>query len=80
MLFWKSEFRDRNFTLDYEAFTKQSEIMGRNLFNYLQLPWDQQYLDGKKKKRPVKTALQLQVKKGIYIKGSKSSLLKLIGL
>ena len=66
MLFWKSKFRDRIFTLDYEAFTEQPEIVGINLFDYLQLPWDPQYLDGKKNKRPVKTASQLQVKKDIY--------------
>ena len=66
MLFWKSKFRDRIFTLDYEVFTEQPEIMGSNLFDYLQLPWNQKYLDGKKNTRPVKTASQLQVKKGIY--------------
>ena len=66
MLFWKSKFRDRIFTLDYEAFTEQPEIVGSNLFDYLQLPWDPQYLDGRKNKRPIKTASQLQVKKDIY--------------
>jgi tetratricopeptide (TPR) repeat protein len=66
MLFWKSVFPDRIFTLDYEAFTEEPEIMGSNLFDYLQLPWNQQYLDGTKNNRPVKTASQLQVKKGIY--------------
>ena len=66
MLFWKSVFPDRIFTLDYEAFTEEPEIMGSNLFDYLQLRWNQQYLDGTKNNRPVKTASQLQVKKGIY--------------
>ena len=66
MLFWKSVFPDRIFTLDYEAFTEEPEIIGSNLFDYLQLPWNQQYLDGTNNNRPVKTASQLQVKKGIY--------------
>ena len=66
MLFWKSKFQDRIFTLDYDAFTEEPEILGRNLFEFLQLFWKQEYLDGGKNTRPVKTASQLQVKKGIY--------------
>ena len=66
MLFWKSKFQDRIFTLDYDAFTEEPEILGRNLFEFLQLFWKQEYLDGRKNNRPVKTASQLQVKKGIY--------------
>ena len=69
MLFWKSKFQDRIFTLDYDAFTEEPEIIGRNLFDFLQLSWKQEYLDEKRNDRPVKTASQLQVKKGIY-KGS----------
>ena len=66
MLFWKSKFQDRIFTLDYDAFTEEPKIIGSDLFDFLQLPWKQEYLDGKTNKRPVKTASQLQVKKGIY--------------
>ena len=69
MLFWKSKFLNRIFTLDYEAFTEDPEIIASNLFDFLQIAWKQEYLDVKKNKRPVKTASQLQVKKGIY-KGS----------
>ena len=69
MLFWKSKFQDRIFTLDYDAFTEEPEILGSNLFDFLQLSWKQEYLDEKRNDRPVKTASQLQVKKGIY-KGS----------
>ena len=71
MLFWKSKFQDRIFTLDYDAFTEEPEILGRNLFEFLQLLWKQEYLDGGKNNRPVKTASQLQVKKGIYRGSSK---------
>ena len=66
MLFWKSKFRDRIFTLDYDAFTEEPAIMGSNLFDFLQIAWKLEYLDGKKNDRLVKTASQLQVKKGIY--------------
>ena len=66
MIFWKSKFHDRIFTLDYDAFTEEPEIIGRNLFDFLRLPWKQEYLDNRKSKRPVKTASKLQVKKGIY--------------
>ena len=69
MRFWKSRFPDRIFTLNYEAFTENPEIIGSNLFDFLQMAWKQEYLDVKKNKRPVKTASQLQVKKEIY-KGS----------
>ena len=66
ILFWKSKFQDRIFTLDYDAFTEEPEIIGSNLFDFLKLSWKQEYLDEKRNDRPVKTASQLQVKKGIY--------------
>lgn len=72
MLFWKSKFQDRIFTLDYDAFTEEPEIIGSSLFDFLQLSWKQEYLDGKRNDRPVKTASQLQVKKGIYRNSSQA--------
>lgn len=72
MLFWKSKFQDRIFTLDYDAFTEEPEIIGSSLFDFLQLSWKQKYLDGKRNDRPVKTASQLQVKKGIYRNSSQA--------
>ena len=72
MLFWKSKFQDRIFTLDYDAFTEEPEIIGSSLFDFLQLSWKQKYLDGKRNDRPVKTASQLQVKKGIYRNSSRA--------
>ena len=72
MLFWKSKFQDRIFTLDYDAFTEEPEIIGSNLFDFLQLSWKQEYLDGTRNDRPVKTASQLQVKKGIYRNSSQA--------
>ena len=72
MLFWKSKFQDRIFTLDYDAFTEEPEIIGSNLFDFLQLSWKQEYLDVTRNDRPVKTASQLQVKKGIYRNSSQA--------
>ena len=72
MLFWKSKFQNRIFTLDYDAFTEEPEIIGSNLFDFLQLSWKQEYLDVTRNDRPVKTASQLQVKKGIYRNSSQA--------
>ena len=66
IIFWKSKFQDRIFTLDYDALTEEPEIIGRNLFDFLQLPWSKQYLNTKQDNRPVSTASRLQVKKVIY--------------
>ena len=66
ILFWKSKFQDRIFTLDYDAFTEEPEILGSNLFDFLQLPWSKQYLNTEKNNRQVSTASRLQVKQGIY--------------
>ena len=37
MLFWKSKFQNRIFTLDYDAFTEEPEIIGSNLFDFFKV-------------------------------------------
>ena len=37
MLFWKFKFQNRIFTLDYDAFIEEPEIIGSNLFDFFEV-------------------------------------------
>ena len=66
MRFWKAKLSNRLFTLKYENFTANSHKVGKKLFDFLELDWEDGVLDQKNQKRAVKTASQLQVKREIY--------------
>ena len=51
---------------------KSQKLLEATFLIFLKFSWKQEYLDQKRNDRPVKTASQLQVKKGIYKNSSQT--------
>lgn len=66
MAFWRSQFPDCMYEIDYEALTSDQETETRKLTNYLGLPWQEALLNFHLNSRTVTTASSLQVRKQIY--------------
>jgi hypothetical protein len=66
MAFWRSQFPDCIYEIDYEALTSDQETETRKLANYLGLPWQDALLNFHLNSRTVTTASSLQVRKPIY--------------
>ena len=69
MNFWKEQYGDSIYQLDYEKLTNNQEEETRNLIKYIGLPWEDVCLSPHKNKRSVRTASQQQVRQKVY-KGS----------
>ena len=69
MSFWKSQFEDELYYLDYEALTENQEEETRKLLAFCGLEWQQACLEFHTNKKSVKTASVAQVRNKIY-KGS----------
>jgi len=63
---WSSLFQFEIHNVQYEKLVMNQEIVSRQLFEYLGLEWDDNYLDFHKNKRAVRTTSNLQVRQSIY--------------
>ena len=72
MDFWHLRFSGLFYEISYENLTENTEPEIRQLFKFLELPFEEECLEYHKKKRVVLTASQAQVNKGIYKGSSKS--------
>ena len=66
MAFWRSQFPDCMYEIDYEALASDQETETQKLVNYLGLPWQEALLNFHLNSRTVTTASSLQVRKQIY--------------
>jgi tetratricopeptide (TPR) repeat protein len=72
MLFWRDQYSDRIYELDYESLTENQEQETRKLLAHCGLDWEEQCLDFHKTKRVVKTTSANQVRKKMYTGSSES--------
>jgi len=66
MDFWRKEFPNRIYDLDYELLTRNQESETRKLLEYCELDWEEQCLEFYKTKRAVRTASSRQVRQKMY--------------
>ena len=66
MEFWRTQFPDCMYEIDYEALTSDQETETRKLANFLGLPWQKSLLNFHLNHRTVTTASSLQVRKQMY--------------
>ena len=71
MKFWDKKYSNKIYNLNYDNLTNEQEIETKNLINFLDIGWEEACLSPHSKKRSVRTASQLQVRKKVY-KGSSS--------
>ena len=67
--FWEMTEANPFYALNYENFTEAPVTEAKKLFQYLDLGWDNSVLEFYKKKKPVLTASDTQIRQQIY-KGS----------
>jgi hypothetical protein len=67
--FWEMTETHPFYALNYEDFTEAPVTESKKLFQYLDLAWDNSFLEFYKKKKPVLTASDIQIRQQIY-KGS----------
>lgn len=66
MKFWKLEYEDRIYNLNYEKLTTNQENETKKLIKHLELNWEQACLSPHKNKRIVRTASQQQVRQKVF--------------
>ena len=66
MNFWRKNFPNTIYDLNYDALTQDQEGETRKLLDYVQLDWEEQCLDFHKTKRAVRTVSSTQVRQKIY--------------
>ncbi|MBT5110429.1 MAG: tetratricopeptide repeat protein [Rhodospirillaceae bacterium] len=66
MNFWRKNFPNTIYDLNYDALTQDQEGETRKLLDYIQLGWEEQCLDFHKTKRAVRTVSSTQVRQKIY--------------
>jgi len=66
MLFWKKNFSDYIYDVNYELLTKNQEEESRKLLEFCNLDWEENCLNFHKVKRAVRTASAAQVRKKMY--------------
>ena len=66
MEFWRKEFPDRIYDLDYEKLTRNQEPETRKLLEYCDLEWEESCLEFYKTKRAVRTYSGRQVRQKMY--------------
>lgn len=69
--FWDMTEAQPFYVLNYESFTESPVIESKKLFQYLDLDWDNSFLEFHKKKNPVLTASDIQIRQEIYKDSSK---------
>lgn len=72
MLFWKKQFSDSIYDLNYEELTENQENETRNLIKFCDLEWEESCLTFHETNRSVRTISATQVRKKMY-KGSSSA-------
>jgi tetratricopeptide (TPR) repeat protein len=72
MEFWRKEFPDQIFDLDYEALTRNQEQETRSLLEYCGLQWEQQCLEFYNTERAVRTLSDKQVRQKMYTGSSEA--------
>jgi len=66
MRYWYSIFNDKIFTVYYENFISNSEQIGKRLVDWLDLTWNNRFLDHHKNKNIVLTSSLCQVRQEVY--------------
>ena len=66
MHYWRQNYADRIYNLDYEKLTEDQTSETRQLINHLGLEWQDACLSPENNKRPVRTASSLQVRNKVY--------------
>ena len=66
MNYWKEKYFEKIININYEKFVQDYENSVRNLFEKLNLKWEEHLFDFHKNDRPVETASFLQVRSKIY--------------
>ena len=66
MTFWHKQFPNKIIDINYEALTTNQEEISRDLFNVLDLNWEDQVLDFHRNRSTVRTASISQVRKKMY--------------
>jgi len=66
MAHWRSIFPDRILDVEYEGLVADLEGVGRGIFDFLQLEWDENCLEFHRTVRPVGTASHWQVRQPVY--------------
>ena len=64
--FWKKNFPNELFEVDYEEIVKHKDIVIREMINFCELNWDPNCLLFYKNKSPIKTASAFQARQPIY--------------
>jgi len=64
--FWKKNFPNELFEVDYEEIVKHKDIVIREMINFCELYWDPNCLLFYKNKSPIKTASAFQARQPIY--------------
>jgi len=72
MDYWKKNYNDRIFTINYDTLTNAQEKLIRDLIKYLDLAWEETCLSPHENIRNVSTASSLQVRRKIYTDSSKA--------
>ena len=71
MAFWNDYFQGDIYTINYENVIENTEKEVKNLFDFLEINFEESCLNFHKSKRPVKTASSEQVRQPIYKSGIK---------
>ncbi|MEM9331689.1 MAG: sulfotransferase [Pseudomonadota bacterium] len=66
MNYWREVLPGKMFEVYYEDTVTNTEVVARNMIDYLGLEWDDNCLDHTRSKKTVKTASQWQVRQPIY--------------
>lgn len=72
MQFWAKHLPGNFFTINYEDLVDNPNICSQKVFNYIDLPYDQNVLEIQNNARSVTTASDLQIRDKIYKDSSKS--------
>ena len=70
MDFWQKKFPGKIYELNYDKLTENQELESRNIFNYLEIKWENSVLEFHNNRRIVQTASNTQVRKKMYKRSS----------
>ena len=66
MKYFKKKYPGRILTISYEDFIKNPNKQSKNIYDFCQLAWDNSYLNFQKKKIPIKSSSNSQLRDKIY--------------
>ena len=75
MKFWEKKFEKQIYNLNYEKLVENPEKTIRDMIDFCEIDWDENFLKHHKNKRPIKTVSFNQARKPIYKDKIKNSLL-----